>query len=362
MTELAHYAVFDRRPDDEYIDQWRAHIKETGAPETFDYVSMVRPFDMEGAILLSGHIDVPFERREDEAMVPCPLCRPSSPKFRIGRMAWFPPDKTVLFIGNDCARRHMGREFVVADKRFKKEATAKLLVEAWSEIQARADELIEFGNAMLPVSAAVERAKRQFRAEAPEFLNFMHTEFFAKGGRIEKVEYTGFRDARGEKVYETRQIGTLVGSDFLLSFNSQQTIKAALSTLEAASIAALPEWSHEDPDTSRLDEVLAVGNKAVRAVHALKDARSYLYEARQFLHENNIDLFQRWADMEESPFVMLNFRWKGTWLFLNVSAYFGSEKLGFQVAPEFFLPLPNLDAIKFDLPGYPFVSRIKGRV
>lgn len=60
MSELSHYAVFERRPDDVYIDQWREHIKQTGSPETFDYVSMVRPFDVDGAVLLSGDIDVPL--------------------------------------------------------------------------------------------------------------------------------------------------------------------------------------------------------------------------------------------------------------------------------------------------------------
>ncbi|MDH0114059.1 hypothetical protein N7379_06175 [Rhizobium pusense] len=361
MNDLAHYAVFDRRPDDTYIEQWREHIKATGSPEAFDYVSMTRPYDMEGATLLSGDIDVPLDKREDEAMVPCPLCRPNSPKFKIGRMAWFPPDKTVLFIGNACAKRHMGREYHVADKRFKKEAAAKVLLEAWAEIQRRRSELIDFGNKMLPVAAVLEKAKKQFRAEAPEFLNFMHGEFVAKGGRIAKVEYTGYRNERGKKVYETRQIGTLVGSDFLLSYNSLQSIRSAIATLETAG-KALPAWSPDDPDTSRLEDALAVGNKAVRAVHALRDARANLHDARQFIHENNIDLFQRWADMEESPFAMLNIRWKGSWLFLNVAAFFGAEKMGFQVAQELFSPLPSLETSKFDLPGFPFVSRIKGRI
>lgn len=362
MTELAFHPVFDRRPDDSYIEQWREHIKETGTPETFDYVSMVRPFDMEGATLMSGYIDVPLHKREDEAMVPCPLCRPSSPKFKIGRMAWFPSDKTVLFVGNDCAKRHMGSEFVVADKRFKKETAAKALAGAWSEIQTRAAELISFGITMLPVAFSLEKAKKQFRADAPEFSNFMRNEFFVKGGRIESVEDTGMRDNRGKRISQTRQIGTLVGSDFLLSFNSHQVIRSAISTLEEVKASDFPEWSLDDPDTTRLDEALAKGNRAVKAVHSLRDARTHLHEARLFIHENNVALFQRWADMKESPFANLNFRWKGSWLFLNVSAYFGSENLGFQVGTDVFAALPNLNTTKFDLPGYQFVSRIKGQI
>ncbi|MRG66113.1 hypothetical protein GH789_12585 [Rhizobium pusense] len=361
MSDLAHYAVFERRPDDHYIERWREHIKQTGSPETFDNVSMVRPFDMEGAILMSGDIDVPLDKREDEAMVPCPLCRPSSPKFRIGRMAWFPSDKTVLFIGNACAKRHMGHEYVVADKRFKKEAAAKALANVWAEVQARAGDLIAFGNDMLLTAAALEKAKKQFRAEAPNFLNFMHGEFFAKGGRIQTTVNTGLRDQRGQAVYETRQIGTLVGGDFLLSFNSYLSIKNAVASLEGA-WKALPAWSPEDANTDRLDRVLEVGNKVVRAVHALKDAREYLHDARQFIHDNNIELFQRWADLDDSPFEMLNIRRKGTWLFLNVSAFFANEKAAFQVAPEISNPLPSMDVGKFDLPNYPFVSRIKGRL
>lgn len=357
MSNLSHYAVFERRPDDTYIQQWREHIKQTGSPETFDYVTMIGPRDVDGTVLLSGEIEVPLDKREDEAMVPCPLCRPNSPKFKTGRMAWFPTERTVLFIGNKCARRHMGLEYEVADKRFKKEAGARLLADTLEAIQERAPELLIFAEKMLPVAAALEKTKKQFQADAPNFLSFMKSEFAFREGKIQTTINTGLKNQHGRIVYETRQIGTLVGGEFLLAYNAHQSIKSAISTLEAVQ-QPLPTWSVDDMSTHRIDEVLKIGNKAAKAVHALKDARDYLQGARQFVHENNLDLFTRWATLDESPFESLNIRRTGSWLFLDVSAFFASEKAGFQIPAELFHPLPNLSAAKFDLPQFPFVSRL----
>lgn len=357
MIDLAHYAVFERRPDDTYIQQWKEHIKQTGSPETFDYVTMVGPSNVDRAVILSGDIEVPLDKREDEGMVPCPLCRPRSPKFKTGRMVWFPIDRTVLFIGNKCARRHMGSEYEIADKRFKKEAGARLLSDTLAAIQERAPELIVFARKMLPIAAALEKTKKEFHADAPKFLSFMKSEFAFQEGKIQTTVNTGLKNQHGRLVYETRQIGTLVGGEFLVEYNAHQSIKSAISTLEAVQ-QPLPAWSVDDVSTHRIDEVLRIGNKAAKAVHALKDARDYLQGARQFVHENNLNLFNRWAALDGSPFESLNIRKTGSWLFLDVSAFFASEKAGFQIPAELFNALPNLGAAKFDLPQFPFISRL----
>lgn len=358
VSSLAHYPVFERRPDDTYLQQWREHIKQTGSPETFDYVTMTGPRDVDGAVLMSGEIEVPIDKREDEAMVPCPLCRPNSPKFKTGRMAWFPTEKTVLFIGNKCAKRHMGDEYEVADRRFKKEVAAKAMELVWAEVQARSSELIEFGSKMLPVSAALEKAKKSFGEQAPQFDDFLDRELFHNRGVIEKTINTGFKDQRDRFVYETVRLGTLVGRQFLSRFNSQRALKNAISVLEATN-QPLPKWSHDDPNQNRLDDTLAAGRKAVKAIHILRDIRDYLASARAFVEPNNLALLQLWADdVDESPFDALSVRRKGGWLFFSVSAYFGSESAAVQINPDLFNPLPSLETIKFDLPSYPFVSRI----
>ncbi|MGR8923847.1 hypothetical protein ACU8MB_08870 [Rhizobium leguminosarum] len=350
MTEARHFPVFDVRPDDAYIVGWHDHINSTGYPEEYDRVSTSRPYNMEGVVILSGEIEVSTVRRLDQSFVPCPLCSPNSPKFKIGRMAYFPQERTVLFIGHKCAKRHMGEEYVAADRRYRDEAKLRSVLATWADIQKVAPQLRALAEALMPLAVAVETAKAGFAKEADGFLGLMRSEFLAYGGRVTQTVDTGLRDQRGRKVYDTQQLGTLVGQEFLDTLQPATQLRRALRHLAKADVP-LPEWNASEDDEARLEEILRRGKELIHAVKQVKVIRDYVANARLFLHDNNLDLFETWGALDNSPFARLEFRRKGTWIFLDATSFQGADKASFRLSEDLFKPLPDINTGLFAIKG-----------
>nr|CAD6417837.1 hypothetical protein REQ54_01757 [Rhizobium sp. Q54] len=350
--EARHFPLFETRPDEAYVERWKDHISETGYPETFDNVSTVRPFDMAGVVVLSGELKVPIIRREDQALVPCPLCSPNSPKFGVGRQVYFPAEKTVLFIGHDCAKRHIGEDYVAADREYRREAKAKRILDIWGELQRKAPDLRETAAKLLPVAAALEQARNEFGKQAGEFLHNMLSEHrFGSSGITETVD-TGLRDRKGKKVYETIQIGTLVGHEFCEKFSPATKLRAIIKSLEDLD-HPLPDWRPGDEEGGeRLDEILRRGRTAISAVNRMKTIRDHVSDARRFLHVNNLKLFERWGELDSSPFDRLDFRRKGSWIFLDSVSFYGHHKASFKVSDDLFGPIPDVTSNLFQIRGF----------
>lgn len=350
--EVRHFPVFDVRPDETFVENWKDHTSETGRPEAFENVSTVRPFDMAGVVVLSGELKVPIIRREDQALVPCPLCSPNSPKFGVGRMVWFPSEKTVLFIGHDCAKRHIGEDYVAADRQYRREAKAKRVLDIWGELQASAPLLRDTAKKLMPVALAVEQARNEFGKDAEEFLNHMLYEYRMHSGAVSTTVDTGLKDRKGKKVYETLQFGTIVGHEFCEKFSPATKLRAIFKSLEDID-HPLPDWRPGEEDGGeRLDEILRRGRAAISAVNRMKLIRDYVSDARRFLHENNLALFEKWGELDSSPFDRLDFRRKGSWVFLDSVSFYGRHKASFRVSDDLFGPIPDVASSLFRIRGF----------
>ncbi|WJR67251.1 hypothetical protein QTA58_00305 [Neorhizobium sp. CSC1952] len=351
LTEARHFPIFDKRPHEEFVERWKEYIAETGYPELFENVSTSRPYDMAGIVVLSGELKIPRVRRLDGALVPCPLCSAGAPKFEIGVLAWFPAERTIMCIGHDCARRHLGEEYVAARQVYNRESKARRFVDVWSELQERAPRLREIGWQLMPIATAIENARKQFENEAPGFLDVIHGEYLINSGRISTVVDTGLRDQRRRKVYETVQIGTLVGREFLENKAPAKTLRAILRTLDGID-EPLPNWTPGDESNDALDEILRRGREIIPAIQKMKLVRDYVADARLFLHENNLKLFERWGELENSPFERLEFRRRGSWIFLDSVSFHGRHKAYFRISEDMFMPLPEASDSSFSIHGF----------
>ena len=105
------------------VHQSIARIRRTGVP--FDLVSRFvdhviarrNPHEFPGVVLTKPPGDADFIWLSDEITLPsaqvmvcCAWCSNGHPKFRRGRLLWFPDEGVLRFVGHRCARSHLSAE------------------------------------------------------------------------------------------------------------------------------------------------------------------------------------------------------------------------------------------------------------
>jgi|GEM_PF-2801090 len=306
-SALQTFPIFEERPTDEYVEGWHQYISETGYPERFDYVSTSRPGDTDEVVLLSGELKVPTAKRGDHPLIPCPICSPDSPKFKIGRMAWFPQEKVVRFIGHDCAAKHFGENYRVADKRFKLENLCHRFQRMWAAAAPEMEALERYADKLAPIAKAVEFSRVHLDDNAPGFASFLLAELGRYDGQIYLKEDTGVRE-RGQIVFTDTLLGTVDGMVFVSrNFRPHQTL-LAIREICADIKVPLPNWEVASGEDDAAHEIINRGRRAEWMFRSIRKLRQDLEDARNFLRDTNLALLERWGRNAQSPFASLVFR------------------------------------------------------
>lgn len=340
--EERHFPVWDQQPSEEFVSGWHEHLNSTGYPELFDRVSTARPFNLADVRLLSGELRVPVLRREDQTLVPCPLCQPNSPKFKVGRMAWFPHEKTVLFIGHECAKKHIGEDYVKADDLYRKQARCRRYQASWEEFQFRREDLCTLVARMMPVAKSLELSRwHQLEKDAPGFAPFLHNELSLMSGSISVMVDTGLKDNRKKRIFETLHVGAVRGYEVLGSSRRPvRDLEKAKQVLDDIA-KPLPAWNASDDDTAGMEEILSRGLRAMSMLKSLRETLAFLLSARGFWNAENLAVLERWGRMDESPFASLEFRREGNRVFLRSESYQGKHYSNITVPESLYTYLPD---------------------
>lgn len=340
MIETRHFPFFDQKPGDEFVQAWREYTDSTGYPELFDKVSTAKPHNLADVHLLSGEIQVKTHLREGGSWVPCPLCQPNSPKFKLGRLAWFPHELTVLFIGNDCAKNHIGEDYRRAEERFSQEAKCRRYIKQWDQLQQRLPALNHLVKELLPIASALETCRYQLDKDASSFAGFLHRELRWSAGAITVTVDSGLKDQHGRGILEKRDLGKVQGLEFLDGDGRPAAaLKKHLETLEDIA-RPLPEW-RPDVDPATTDEILKRGSKGVAVLKKLRQSRESIASARRFLDAPNLMLLERWAQYGESPFASLEFRRDGNRVFLRSETFEARHYSNITVPKDLYASLPD---------------------
>lgn len=322
--DLQTFPNFSTRPTEQYIHAWGNHIQSTGYPETFEQVSTTKPTIDDDLVLISAKIHVPTARREHADWVPCPLCRPTSPKFKIGRMAWFPSEKAVRFIGQKCAANHYGDTFTEADKRFNKETEISNLVQRWADIMPKRVELIELATQFLNAGQALQTLRERIEERTAGFLEHLYGTLARSSGRITEAVEIG-TDQQGKKVYEDRTLGTFSGLRFIqpkAEFTKRLT--AARSALFDAAIP-LPEWKPGLTTPADEAEILKRGRGLSQAPKSIREMAAEIADCQQFFSVANFRLFQTWQQAGQSSFAEFDLRLEPTQLVIRAKSFAGQH-------------------------------------
>lgn len=333
-----HHAVFPSQPDDAFIAAWRTHIEGTGYPELFNNVSTSKPEQDEGIELLSEEILVPVGLREGGSRVPCPFCSRHGPKFERGRMAYFPIEHVVRFIGRHCAIKHFGENYHEAEKRYRQQAACREYIAFWKEMAARRDELEDFFAQIEPVAGNLAFVRRQIDDQAPGFATFLYGELVQSNGELVIVTHTGVKDRHGNAVDERKSIGRAVGRSLLArEFDPKKAIDKAKAAMHDLNVD-LPDWSPDDHETTMA--IVNRGWKSVKGLRYLVELRTELADAQRFLEPKNLRLIERWANDPSSPIVSLTLRRDGKQLLIRSDSYAGKHYSNAIVPETAFAALP----------------------
>lgn len=103
LADLLLRPDFPSAPSDDLVARFRAHVRETGSPETFAQISTTKP-PQDGAVVpLALKVTIPGKRRTMGRMAPCPICSARTPKWlENGTLIWCEATRAIYCIGPEC--------------------------------------------------------------------------------------------------------------------------------------------------------------------------------------------------------------------------------------------------------------------
>jgi len=296
------FPVFDTMPSDEFITRWREHTSNTGMPEEFESVSTTKPAQLENINLLSEEIAVPIKLRPGEDRVPCPFCAPGSPKFIRGRMAYFPDEKAVRFIGHKCAQSHFGDNFKLAEAVFRRQTMCRQYIELWREIGPRYGDMERFLDVMSKSAVDLQFVRDQLDKQATGFAGFLHGELAQVRGELFVKLDLGIKDRNGTAVIQEKLIGTAAGLRFLSrGYDVEKRIRQTRSALSTVEVE-LPEWIPSSPEHPATAEILKRGRLVEKSIQRIPGLLADINDGLLFLRRKNLSLIHQWGNRMDTPF------------------------------------------------------------
>ena len=339
MTEARHLAIFDATPPIAFVERWRSHVEHGGDPVDFEGISTTKPGDMSDIVLLTEIIRLRTE-------IPCPLCCPTKPKFRRGRLSYFPHEKTVAVIGHRCASTHIA-DYERADELWRKQSQCRRFVRAWPEMQAMLPELEDYFSKIERVLKPVQWVRERLDKDAPLFAEELYKELKWSQGEIRIAEDFNVRDGSGKKVLQKGSIGKLAGFEFIRPnfkpVNELVKIGRILADLRKGLPPMPADGTGHDP---ALDEITKRGKEAYSLLKRLPELRSLAEDTRQFFSNGNIDLLKRWFRSDQSIFAELELKKSGNVVKLRANGYWGHAYANVMLFSEMMGELPDAHALR----------------
>jgi hypothetical protein len=273
--------------------------------------------------------------------VPCPFCSPEKPKFGRGRMAYFPRESVIRFVGHRCAKTHFGENYATAEQQFRRQETARRYIQLWKAVATDKDKIAELLETLLAVGEKVELVRREMERTAPGICKELYRELSNTAGELRVTDDLGMRDRHGKVVRQTQVIGTGAGLAFLrASFAPVKVVRRAKAAL-AATEFELPEWEPMTPEHQATEDILKLGRNLEKSLQDLPDARDAIEDAGRFLSAKNIRLLNRWGSAPSSPYAAFEMKTRGKQLVVRIRSFTGRYYANATVPEEKELKVPD---------------------
>lgn len=297
--------LFKDRPGKYLVEDFLAHVRTTGQPETFPGIHP-GPLDKTEPFLKLAPFGVPRPKRPRGDMVPCPMCHQAN-KYLSGALVYLPRLQAIAAIGHECSdsdtRLAADREYRARRDREQEEdyllanvpvIPARLAM--LKELQPVAREALGIYRAFRKKAPSVQRQLRDIRQRGARLIVTETIE-----GDLASVGPSGFRGGGG---IQTRDVGfgVLAGATAVISDYNP------LSEL-ARIVAMLRRHDQGSREEATLDYAASLNDaERRRAVIELREADRAFYKFRDrlddfcaFFSPDNIERISAWASHPEHP-------------------------------------------------------------
>lgn len=324
-SKAQFFPVFEEMPSDEFIAKWREYITETGCPENFENVSTTKPTQIENIILLSEEISVPISLRPGGERVPCPFCAVGSPKFIRGRMAYFPDERAVRFVGHRCAATHFGENFQHAERLFRRQRACREYFDLWQEVANRRGALVQFVGNLSKIAMDLQFVRDQMEEQAAGYCQFLHRELAQTDGELFVDADLGMTDRSGNAVIQRKSIGKADGLKFLAEgYDVARGVRLLQSALSDAE-NPLAEWSPTSPEHAATEDVLKRGRIVEKAMRSMLVILASIGDGQTFLVRKNLLLLHRWGNRPSTPFIRFEISVDGRQVLFRSESFAGAH-------------------------------------
>lgn len=288
VSDASAPKFFAARPDFLVVSRFIEHVSRRGNPHHFPGVVDTKPPQVTEFFWLTDEIKLPGS----QVSCACPWCSNGKPKFKTGRLLYFPQEAVMRFVGRCCARTHLDADvYARADKTWKEEKRRLSRDDFLRTNCCNVARYLELAEQLTKCGSGCDHFYESF-SEAPGGIH-SNIARYVRSGEL-------FVDDRrtlqiGAMQSSRRFLGRLTGVEvFKKSPKLAKTLKEVVRQLKS-----IERESHR----ARGGELAHLPQKQRDALHAiLQQAFTTLMRAsrtitsfQSFLRSDNIDLLRAWC-------------------------------------------------------------------
>jgi hypothetical protein len=222
------------------------------------------------------------------------------PKFETGRMAYFPDEHVVRFIGRQCAQTHHPEGYSQADKRFRMQEACRRYVREWPLLQSRRPVILEFVDLLRPIAADAQFLRWQLERDAPDFIGYFERAVAQTGGELFVTQNLGMKDRHGNAVVQKRSIGRASGMSFFAHDFEPKAALSKIATVLNDIAKPLPDWTPVQESNEATREIIRRGKAAEAVMEKLATVWRMLADTQSFFDRKNLRAIERWASAPDN--------------------------------------------------------------
>jgi hypothetical protein len=292
---LVYRPDFPSAPTGLIISAFKEWIKETGRPEDFPQISTSRPPKDTELSLIYGPFRINRSLRIDGTLVPCPICRPFSPKYLEGYLVWCRASKAIYAIGIECGQDHFGKgAFAQAEADLLRKNRERQIEDELIERLPFVPVLGEWASAWAAAASESDQLARDFRRRCPTLFTHLKNALRGTDDLVVQIETAGRSTSRAmgtEIVHRVRGAVWLAGTPDL-----SKRLGMLQRQLESINLGS-------DPDDVYL-RLADFGQTDLKAAHrwllsclkAIEYLHPRLLAGAAFLSAENLAGVEKWAN------------------------------------------------------------------
>lgn len=296
--------IFETMPGPYYIDRVRAHVAETGLPETFQGLHL-GPIPRDEPFRILSPISVPRMKRSRGDKAPCPMCQPN--KFFEGKLVYFFRMRAVAIIGHCCASAVTRNEAMLEyEAREARERAEEYLLDWVPKVPGA----LEHARALQPAAIEAQRVYDRFRKDGARFQQALRRAVRG-GAELTVTEIIGSTLPGGPAGLRTS--GSAVQTrDVRFGPLDGQVVVASTCTIAGdleECISILGRFDCGSSEDAIVDFVLEIDDeekaktakKLEAAISVVGQVERLLGGFRAFFGAANLDRISRWGAHPEAP-------------------------------------------------------------